>query len=403
MAEHDSQEKLGHVLAQLNAAVTNTSLYSPTHPQVAQYIEKAHALLVDLLRTTPEITVLLIGDDLVADNRPLPAGSAYVSQFVRIMRKKSIERLSFVEGVSKSELQELIRDLASPEAVSVRSSPGIKLGKVELRIKTAGERQGVRSDGGTGGEGAGEGDGPVDAAAAIHGVAQEVYQELLALTATELDELKELYLSAKKHRKIDVRGVDEMVKGFVRGFRREINPLSLLASLKSVNEYTFTHVTNVCILTMSQAESIGLRAEQLHQVGVASLLHDIGKIFIPDEILSKPGALTPEERKTIETHTVKGARYLMGIEGIPKLAVLAALEHHQKYDGTGYPSIKGGWTPNITSQMISVADVFDAMRSRRSYQEPRPMDMIEGVLRKGSGTSFNPVLVDRFLNMIKRQ
>ena len=403
MAEHDSQEKLGHVLAQLNAAVTNTSLYSPAHPQVAQYIEKAHALLVDLLRTTPEITVLLIGDDLVADNRPLPAGSAYVSQFVRIMRKKSIERLSFVEGVPKSELQELIRDLASPEAVSVRSSPGIKLGKVELRIKTAGERQGVRSDGGTGGEGAGEGDGPVDAAAAIHGVAQEVYQELLALTATELDELKELYLSAKKHRKIDVRGVDEMVKGFVRGFRREINPLKLLASLKSVNEYTFTHVTNVCILTMSQAESVGLRGDHLHQVGVASLLHDIGKIFIPDEILSKPGALTPEERKTIETHTVKGARYLMGIEGIPKLAVLAALEHHQKYDGTGYPSIKGGWTPNITSQMISVADVFDAMRSRRSYQEPKPMEMIEGVLRKGSGTSFNPALVDRFLNMIKRQ
>jgi HD-GYP domain-containing protein (c-di-GMP phosphodiesterase class II) len=401
MAEHDSQEKLGHVLAQLNAAVTNTSLYSPTHPQVAQYIEKAHALLVDLLRTTPEITVLLIGDDLVADNRPLPSGSAYVSQFVRIMRKKSIERLTFIEGVPKSELQELIRDLASPEAVSVRSSPCIKLGKVELWIKTAGERQSGLSDSGTGG-GAGEGDGPVDAAAAIHGVAQEVYQELLALTATELDELKEVYLSAKKHQKIDVRGVDEMVKGFVRGFRREINPLRLLASLKSVNEYTFTHVTNVCILTMSQAESVGLRGDQLHQVGVASLLHDIGKIFIPDEILSKAGALTPEERKTIETHTVKGARYLMGIEGIPKLAVLAALEHHQKYDGTGYPSIKGGWTPNITSQMISVADVFDAMRSRRSYQEPKPMEMIEGVLRKGSGTSFNPSLVDRFLNMIKR-
>jgi HD-GYP domain-containing protein (c-di-GMP phosphodiesterase class II) len=153
---------------------------------------------------------------------------------------------------------------------------------------------------------------------------------------------------------------------------------------------------------MSQAENLGFRGDHLHDIGVASLLHDVGKIFVPEEILNKPGALTPEERRTIETHTVKGARYLMGIEEIPKLAVLAALEHHQKYDGNGYPSIKGGWTPNITSQMISVADVFDAMRSRRSYQEPIPQSKIEGVLTKGSGTSFNPVLVDRFLKMIKR-
>jgi HD-GYP domain-containing protein (c-di-GMP phosphodiesterase class II) len=153
---------------------------------------------------------------------------------------------------------------------------------------------------------------------------------------------------------------------------------------------------------MGIAENLGFTGEHLHQIGVASLLHDIGKIFIPDEILSKPGMLTPEERRTIETHTVKGARYLMGIEGIPKLAVLAALEHHQKFDGNGYPSIKGGWTPNIASQLICVADVFDAMRSRRSYQEPKPLEMIIGVLSKGKGASFNPMVVDRFLKMIAR-
>jgi HD-GYP domain-containing protein (c-di-GMP phosphodiesterase class II) len=153
---------------------------------------------------------------------------------------------------------------------------------------------------------------------------------------------------------------------------------------------------------MGLAENLGFTGEHLHQIGVASLLHDIGKIFIPDEILSKAGALTPEERRTIETHTVKGARYLMGIEGIPKLAVLSALEHHQKFDGNGYPSIKGGWTPNITSQMICVADVFDAMRSRRSYQEPKPLGIIIDVLTKGKSSSFNPMVVDRFLKMIAR-
>jgi HD-GYP domain-containing protein (c-di-GMP phosphodiesterase class II) len=385
MAEYDTHEGLSRVIAQLTAAVTNTSLYSPAHPQVAQYVEKAHAVLSEILQYKPEITILIIGNDLVGDNRQLVAtGSAsYVTNFIRILKKQAIERISFGAGLPREELQSLIQALASSDTLSVRSTSFIKLGKVELRIK---ESDAV----------------PNTSDASNADVTQEVFQELLALTADELDHLKDIYLSAKRHKKIDVHSVDDMVKGFIKGFRQEINPLSLLASLKSVNEYTFTHVTNVCILTMSLAESLGFTGEHLHKIGVASLLHDIGKIFIPDEILSKPGMLSPEERRVIETHTEKGARYLMGIEGIPKLSVLAALEHHQKFDGNGYPSIRGGWTPNIVSQLISVADVFDAMRSRRSYQEPKPLELIESVLVKGKNTSFNPMVVDRFLKMIKR-
>lgn len=393
MAERDIHHDLSHVIAQFTAAVTNTSLYSPTHPQVIQYVDKAYAVLKDLLQVKPEITILLIGNDLVAENRPLDGSNTFVTNFIRIMRKKSFERMSFFSGMSKSELELFIRDLAAADGVSVKSSPAIKLGKVELRIRKQAEQQ---SSGGGGGAVESESKTPDS------GTSPEVLPELLALTQTELEELKDLYLTAKKHRQIDVRSVDDMVKGFIKGFRQEINPLSLLASLKSVNEYTFTHVTNVCILTMSQAENLGFSGEQLHAIGIAALLHDIGKIFIPDEIQSKQGVLTPEERRIMETHPVKGARYLMGIEGIPKLAILSALEHHQKFDGSGYPSIKGGWTPNITSQLITIADVFDAMRSRRVYQQAFPQEKIEAVLIKGSGMAFNPLLVDRFLKMIKR-
>ncbi len=382
MNQPEIHDHLVRVIAQITAAVTNTMLYSSGHPQVQQYIDKAFALIDGLLKVKPDITLLLIGDDLVADNRPLPPGSAYVSNFTRILRKKSVERLSFVAGMQKPELQDLVRDLATPEAVSLRSTSGIKLGKVELRV----------ADGTAGG-----------GAEAQSAAADRAMQELSELTEAELEELKRVYQSAKRHRRIDVRGVDEMVKGFIRGFRQEINPLSLLATLKSVHEYTFTHVTNVCILTMAQAESLGFSGTHLHSIGVASLLHDVGKIFIPDEILNKPGVLTPEERKAIETHTVKGARYLMGIEGIPKLSIIAALEHHRKFDGSGYPSIKGGWTPNITSQMISIADVFDAMRSRRAYQGAIPYERIIEVLRKGSGSAFNPQLVDHFFRLIRHR
>jgi putative nucleotidyltransferase with HDIG domain len=389
MADYDIHEGLSRVISQLTAAVVNTNLYSPTHPQVAQYAEKAHIVLAEILQHKPEITLLLIGNDLVADNRQLAATGAasYVTNFIRILKRQAIERITFAAGLPKEELLGLIQNLASSDTVSIRSTSFIKLGKVELRITKTGEQQ---SSGGA------------DDLSNATDVPPEVLQELLALTAEELDLLKDLYLSAKLHKKIDVRSVDDMIKGFIKGFRQEINPLGLLASLKSVNEYTFTHVTNVCILTMSLAENLGFKGEHLHQIGVASLLHDIGKIFIPDEILSKPGKLTPEERSTIESHTVKGARYLMGIDGIPKLAVLAALEHHQKFDGNGYPSIKGGWTPNITSQLIGVADVFDALRSRRSYREPVPQEKIIAMMMKDKGTSFNPMIVDRFIKMIAR-
>jgi HD-GYP domain-containing protein (c-di-GMP phosphodiesterase class II) len=393
MAEYDFHEGLSRVISQLTAAVVNTSLYSPAHPQVAQYIDKANTVLTEILQLRPEITILLIGDDLVADNRQIVStvSSSFVTNFVRILKKKTIERITFVSGLPRAELQEFIQDLAAQDATPVRSTKCIKLGKIELRIKKLDEQRTSGGDNLT-----------KTIAETTSNIPEEAMQDLLSLTATELDELKELYLQAKRHKKIDLRSVDDMVKGFIKGFRQEINPLSLLASLKSVNEYTFTHVTNVCILTMSLAEFVGFKGENLHRIGVASLLHDIGKIFIPDEILSKPGVLTPEERRTIETHTVKGARYLMDVEGIPKLAVLAALEHHQKFDGNGYPSIKGGWTPNITSQLISVADVFDAMRSRRSYQQSQSLEKIEGVLTKGKGTAFNPILVDHFLKMIQR-
>ena len=390
MADNDYQAELMQTIAQITAAVTNTGLYSISHPQVGQYIEKAFAALTALHRTRPEVTIMLVGNDLIAENRPLPAASSYVESFVRILRKKSVERLTFVAGMPKEELLGLIQDLVSTGVTGVRSRPFIKLGKVELRIKQYHEQAGAQATG-----------APFPGDATQQGVDPELMKELLALTEHEQDELKEVYHQIKKHKQINVRGIEDIVKGFISGFRKEINPLGILATLKSSHEYTFTHVTNVGILSMSQAERLGFQGEHLHQIGVASLLHDVGKIFIPEEIMDKPGKLSIEERKLIETHTVKGARYLMGIDGIPKLAVLAALEHHVKYDGTGYPTIKTGWKPNIVSQIIGISDVFDAMRSKRAYQESHSMEMIEGVLQKGSGTAFNPQLVDHFLKMVR--
>jgi response regulator RpfG family c-di-GMP phosphodiesterase len=132
------------------------------------------------------------------------------------------------------------------------------------------------------------------------------------------------------------------------------------------------------------------------------MLRDEGKVFITKEMVNVVRKLTKKEYAIIQGHTVKGAMYLMGLAGIPKLAVLAALEHHIKYDGTGYPAIKAGWKPNLVSQMIAISDVFDAMPTKGSGKGSKPLDKIEWVLKKGKGKSFNPELADHFLKLIEK-
>lgn len=375
-------KELLQIIKTFNAAIVNTRLYSFAHPQVKRYIEETFIELERLLSMRQEITLVVVGNNLVFRNQTIQESGPNVRQFISIMQENNIDRISFLINLPKSVLSDLVQKLSSTKAKELKSNAYIKLGKVEIRAKdqTSSQNQLTTDD------------------------YSEKMNQMLSLRDETLNEIKEIYSGIRLQRKkIDVRGIESLVKAFIKGFAHGVNPLSMLASLKSADEYTFTHVINVCILTMSQAESLGFTGEKLYQIGIASVMHDAGKLFIPEEILNKPGKLTAEERAIIETHTTKGARYILSLDNIPQIAVLGALEHHIKFDGTGYPAMQKNWTPNIVSQMIAVADVFDAMRSRRSYKEPKPTEFIVKILQNEKGTSFNPFLVDNFIKLINQK
>jgi len=105
----------------------------------------------------------------------------------------------------------------------------------------------------------------------------------------------------------------------------------------------------------------------------------------------------------IETHPARGASYIVNLKGIPRLAILGALEHHVRYDGGGYPKTGGKWKTHIVSQMIAIADTFDAMRSHRPYQKAKSVELIFKVLTEGKGTAFAPLLVDNFIQVVNSQ
>jgi len=375
-------EKVGKVISNINAAVTNIGLYSTEHPQANRCVEDAYGELTRFFLDKSLTTIMLIDDQLVVDNLPLKINVSHVDQFVRILKNNAIEHITFKSGISKQDFNLFVNQLASSEGEPIKSSEYLKLGKVELRV----DEKVVEQKNMT--------------------LSENEKEHLLSISSIrdeKLGDIRMIYNRISKREAIDIRAVDDLIQAFIRGFSFGINPIHMLARLKSVDEYTFTHVVNVCILTMSQAESLGFKGEYLYQIGIASVLHDSGKLFIPNEILNKPDRLTDNERSIIETHTVKGAQYILELKDIPKLAVLASLEHHIRYDGTGYPIISKKWRPNIVSQMIAIADVFDAMRSRRVYRAPKSLSLIVKMLTEEKGTSFNPLLVDNFLKLINEK
>jgi HD-GYP domain-containing protein (c-di-GMP phosphodiesterase class II) len=375
------QNEVVQVVSHLNAAMANVRLYTADHPQVVRYIDLAHGALQALLEQREELTLITVDDDLVVDRQPITTKSPHLNQFVRILKQSAVERITFTREATRAELAQLVKELMASDRDIVRSTEGILLGKVRVSDHSDLESQ-------------------------VESLPEDVKQrlgELVLLRDRSLDDLKEMYRDIQKEKRIPTKGVGDIVQGFIGGMLRNANPLHMLASLKSSDEYTFTHAINVCLLTMAQAESLGAGGDQLHDIGIAACLHDAGKMFIPSEILNKPGKLDDHEWVEMRGHSVRGAQYLLRLSGISKLAFLGALEHHLQYNGAGYPDLGNQWRPNLVSQMIAVADLFDAMRTRRPYKEPKPDDLIIEVLLEQSGTAYNPQLVDNFIRLIQSQ
>ena len=130
------------------------------------------------------------------------------------------------------------------------------------------------------------------------------------------------------------------------------------------------------------------------------LLHDVGKIGVPDAVINKPARLTDEEYAQIKTHPVMGGRILKNIRERPKLAI-GARWHHERYDGTGYPDGLSGDDIPEEARIIAVADAYDAMTSRRSYRDILPQDIVRKEIKNGKGTQFDPAFADIMLTMIE--
>jgi energy-coupling factor transport system substrate-specific component len=174
---------------------------------------------------------------------------------------------------------------------------------------------------------------------------------------------------------------------------------AIARTIDAKDEYTNGHSIRVGSYSKVIAENLGMNSDEVDNIYYIALLHDIGKIAIPDSILNKPGRLTDEEFSVMKKHTTRGAEILQGISTIPQI-VEGARSHHEKYDGSGYPEGKKGEDIPFVARIICCADCFDAMASKRVYKEPFSLEVIIKEFERCSGTQFDPKIAKVVIELI---
>jgi len=175
-----------------------------------------------------------------------------------------------------------------------------------------------------------------------------------------------------------------------------------LLQLKSFDQYTTTHSSNVAVLAMGLAEYLGLGSREIRQFGVAGLLHDLGKVRIPKEILVKPGKLSDEEREVMQQHPVDGARLILQRESRLETAAFVAYEHHIMIDGGGYPRLRYPRDCHYASKLVHVCDVYDALCTDRPYRAAWESSRTLTYLAERASREFDPEIVETFTQMIQQ-
>ena len=368
------QQKAEELVRRLAAALRGTELYAPTHPLVQRGIDALSTAAIEGLQSASSVVVAFIGDEIVVDATRLPKGSATMVGFARDLREREIEKITFTRGVTKEEVRGLIAvlsDRKSPvpliDRLNARSVRHVTLGRVVVE-EVSDEQAGIAA-------------------------ARKIY-------STAVETAETLWQAAKAGDKPDPGAARKIIDGLARLVTQDRTSLMALTALKKYDNYTFTHMVNVSALAMAQARALNIEGTLLREFGFAALMHDIGKVNTPLEILNKPDKLTRDEFDIMKRHVVDGAHILRRTPEMPALAPIVAFEHHLKQDLSGYPEKIGSRKLNLCTMIVSIADVFDALRSTRPYRKGLATDRIRNIMGEQDNPAFNPILLKRFVNLM---
>jgi putative nucleotidyltransferase with HDIG domain len=310
----------------------------------------------------------------------------YLSQLLHAMRVLRIGELSLKQGFGREELVRLMTLLKAATGGSRSGDVGSLWEDMpSVEIRQVSQRSAESDD-----------FRPSNDVEISYGQVQpEVYREAK-------DSMVEIVEGIRKLKRLKMSEAETTALDVIDGMRRNSKAMLLMSSLKDHDPYTFTHSVNVAVLTIALAMALDYREAELSEIGVAALLHDIGKIHIPTEVLLKDAELTPYEWQLVKRHPADGAEIIRSIDE-PKyeLAIRVAYEHHMRWDRKGYPMPRPKYAIHPVSHIVRVVDSYDALTTVRPYRRQLTPFQALSVLRETSG-EYNPDYLQGFIRIMGR-
>ena len=366
-----------HALARALAVV---ALYPPNHTTRRHALDDAYQRLLELFAVNKRPIFSFLGDEVVLGKHPLRELRDW--EWSSRLAGIGMQRLEFDSSIpiSLEELDALLDDIVA---------------RLTLRPTTSSVAQQERVTGiRFGAVGVGDESGPEEEEKEI---ATKTIPFSLREEAEAVVWVHEVLQDGGELPLMEAEAVVRSLTVAMHGDRQMMLPL---LQLRQFDEYTTTHSLNVSVLSMGLAEWLGLGGRDVRAVGVAGLLHDLGKVTIPKEILNKPGNFTHEEREIMNSHAVEGARMILTSDQQLDLAAAVAYEHHIMIDGGGYPSLRYPRDCHFASKLVHVCDVYDALRTRRPYRESWPAKKVLAYIEEKSGTEFDGAMAHAFTAMM---
>lgn len=197
-----------------------------------------------------------------------------------------------------------------------------------------------------------------------------------------------------------IEAAQPLVEGMLNSLQRNSNALIGLCKLRMSDNYTYTHCVNVAVFTLAFARGLGVSEDKLQAYGLAGLFHDLGKSMVPQEILNAPRKLNDAEFDIMKTHSALGYEQLMKLHGVPREVLEGAHQHHEKYNGFGYPLGLKNDDISMVGRIMSVVDIYDALTSQRVYKPAMPAVKVLGIMYSMREQDFHPGMVENFIRML---
>ena len=358
-------------------ALAAMALYRDGHPARERAVDVAYQHIHDLQADTPHPLFTFLGDEVVFGQQPLRELKAW--DWGKRLAQAGIQRLEFEDQVSRDDFEGFLEEVLARLTLSAISTEARQMRRSSIRFGAVGLK--------------GESE-----------IAPEPLQTatIAFSLGEEVDTLRWLQHEVQTTGAVPLTEAEAVVRSLAVAMHSGRHVMLPLLQLKEFDQYTTTHSLNVAVLSMAFAEFMGLATTDVRTFGIAALLHDIGKVKIPLDVLTKPGRLTDEERALMNEHPAAGARMLLEVKEDLDLAVVVAYEHHIMINGGGYPVLHYARDCHHASKLVHVCDVYDALRTRRPYREAWSFEKTLGYLQERSGLEFDPALCDAFVRMMRQ-